>query len=328
MRRGALSATLDGTPAALEQMREIMEAQDPTTAPPGSFPAERATWDGVTQVSEQSHTERESEEEYSEDVSVDGTSATGRGELIAGQAQLHRPCATCRAARVLCDRHHPCGRCMRLNLEATCQAPPTVKRGRPPKDVQQKRLELLAADLLSTGLPPSARVQPSTSAAPSTADSAACAKARVQPATSMPDAGSALAPSYNNGVLISTGCQTAPLYPSSQNTFIAAAFPAAPMAVYAPVNMVEPGPSPSCGAWQPGWTASNEAAGQIEPTANPMADATGGTAGAVPKAADAAAPAAATRLSLPTNLPDQNEAMRRISALRQQLRDCGIEPCA
>lgn len=314
MRRGGPSATLDGTPAALEQMREILRAEDPTTAPPGSFPAERATWDGVIQVSEQSHTEHETEEDYSEDVSVDGTSATGRGELIAGQAQLHRPCATCRAARVLCDRQHPCGRCMRLNLEATCQAPPTVKRGRPPKDVQQKRLELLAADLLSTGLPPSARVKPSTSAAPSTADSAACAKARVQPATSKPDAGSAPAPSYNNGVLISTGCQTAPPYPSS-NTFIAAAFPAAPMTVYAPVNMVEAGPSPSCVAWQ------------IGPTANPMADATGGTAGAVPKVADAAAPAAATRLSQSTFL-DENEAMRRISALRQQLRDCGIEPCA
>ena len=115
-------------------------------------------------------------------------------------------------------------------------------------------------------------------------------------------------------VLTSTGCQTAAPYPSS-NTFIAAAFPAAPMAVYAPVNMVEAGPSPSCVAWQMG------------PTANPMADATGGTAGAVPKVADAAAPAAATRLSQSTFL-DENEAMRRISALRQQLRDCGIEPCA
>ena len=44
---------------------------------------------------------------------------------------LHRPCATCRAAKVLCNRELPCSRCRRLNLAHLCAPPPTVQRGRP-----------------------------------------------------------------------------------------------------------------------------------------------------------------------------------------------------
>ena len=51
--------------------------------------------------------------------------------------KLHRPCAQCRTSRVLCDRGLPCGRCVRMGVESTCCAPPTVKRGRPKKSKQQ-----------------------------------------------------------------------------------------------------------------------------------------------------------------------------------------------
>ena len=44
---------------------------------------------------------------------------------------LHRPCATCREARVKCDYLQPCTRCVRLGCASTCQPPPNVKRGRP-----------------------------------------------------------------------------------------------------------------------------------------------------------------------------------------------------
>ena len=70
-----------------------------------------------------------------------------------GGGRIHRPCSNCRSSRVLCDRGMPCGRCVRLGLSRTCQAPPTVKRGRPSKLVQQARLEQLAADQLATVLP-------------------------------------------------------------------------------------------------------------------------------------------------------------------------------
>ena len=45
--------------------------------------------------------------------------------------KLHRPCATCRTAKVLCNRELPCARCRRLNIGHLCKAPPTVQRGRP-----------------------------------------------------------------------------------------------------------------------------------------------------------------------------------------------------
>ena len=96
------------------------------------------TWDGGRPSASMSDLCQAAEEQPS-GSEAPTESAAGEAPGAATQSSepvppsLHRPCATCRTARVLCDRFHPCGRCMRLNLEATCAAPPTVKRGRPPK---------------------------------------------------------------------------------------------------------------------------------------------------------------------------------------------------
>ena len=45
--------------------------------------------------------------------------------------KLHRPCSTCRASKVLCNREQPCSRCRRLGVGHLCMPPPTVQRGRP-----------------------------------------------------------------------------------------------------------------------------------------------------------------------------------------------------
>ena len=50
-------------------------------------------------------------------------------EAISASEELPRPCATCRSAKVLCDREQPCSRCRRLGH--MCQPPAFVKRGRP-----------------------------------------------------------------------------------------------------------------------------------------------------------------------------------------------------
>ena len=127
--------TLNGDPAELEALRAfVMSGGDELSS---TNRQNAATWP-------------QSAAESSDPNPAEGSEA---GDLAAGEARLHRPCANCRAARVLCDRHLPCGRCMRLNQEASCEAPPTVKRGRPTKSVQKARLEMLAADLLSGGLP-------------------------------------------------------------------------------------------------------------------------------------------------------------------------------
>ena len=55
----------------------------------------------------------------------------GDGSGSACIKTLHRPCATCRAAKVLCNRELPCSRCRRLKIGDTCAAPPDVQRGRP-----------------------------------------------------------------------------------------------------------------------------------------------------------------------------------------------------
>ena len=91
-------------------------------------------------------------------------------------AALHRPCTNCRASRVLCDRQLPCSRCVRLGLRATCQAPPTVKRGRPTFAMQRVRLEENAVAQLVTGLPLAHQTtaEEAGAAAPAPAERATC----------------------------------------------------------------------------------------------------------------------------------------------------------
>ena len=119
------------------------------------------------------------------------SSATGTGGDVDAEGKLHRPCASCRSARVLCDRGHPCQRCIRLNIAATCAAPPTVRRGRPPKGAAQARWEWVA----SSGLPsnssiasaPVTRVLPTTVAEPVPEPDAPVAHASVsEPALQVP----------------------------------------------------------------------------------------------------------------------------------------------
>ena len=50
---------------------------------------------------------------------------------------LPRPCTRCRTSRVLCDRKHPCSRCVRLGYE--CTVPESVRRGRPPGSKGRKQ---------------------------------------------------------------------------------------------------------------------------------------------------------------------------------------------
>ena len=59
---------------------------------------------------------------------------TGPNPLIVGGdapkgSGLHRPCSTCRAAKVRCDRQIPCSRCRRLGT--VCKPPPTVRARAP-----------------------------------------------------------------------------------------------------------------------------------------------------------------------------------------------------
>lgn len=108
----------------------------------------------------------------------------GSGVAAAGETRKHhRPCQNCRASRVLCDRWNPCGRCTRLGLETTCQVPPTVKFGRPRRDVRQARLEEIAANQLAVALP----MPPS--AAPPTSQQAATVPAMMPAAPGLLGAG-------------------------------------------------------------------------------------------------------------------------------------------
>ena len=65
---------------------------------------------------------------------------------IGARGKLHRPCANCRSAKVLCDRHLPCTRCVRLNIGDSCEAPPTVQRGRPSHHARLLQLRNLASN--------------------------------------------------------------------------------------------------------------------------------------------------------------------------------------
>lgn len=71
---------------------------------------------------------------------------------FAHRGQLPRPCATCRAAKILCDRLAPsCGRCERLGI--TCELPPTVKRGRPSHAEQAVRQQHAKKEAFSPHTP-------------------------------------------------------------------------------------------------------------------------------------------------------------------------------
>lgn len=133
-----------------------------------------------------------------------------------------------------------------------------------PQDVQQKRLELLAADLLSTGLPPSARVQP---------------EAKV--VHTAPTAGGA-APATGDAAPFPS---TAGAAPTAQTT--------------------------SCCL---GTTTVTTDAATGQPIARPPGQLP--TVGDPPLSADA-----------PPSADAHEEAKRKIAALRQQLLDCGFEPC-
>ena len=204
-RRAIGSSTLTGGSGELEHLRNMALHQGGPSGreSPGAGASSWATWHGTGALTATDLVEDDAQGGMCQpagefdaqgdldlglDTSAEEMQAASYPEGERGQSamsdngsdkayQLHRPCSTCRAARVLCDRGHPCGRCLRIGFEATCQAPPTVKRGRPPKDVQQARLEMLAADLLSTGLPPSERVQPKGTAAPAGAGKSKAGKA-------------------------------------------------------------------------------------------------------------------------------------------------------
>ena len=64
---------------------------------------------------------------------------------VGARGQLHRPCSNCRNAKVLCDRHLPCTRCVRLCIGETCEPPPTVQRGRPSHHSRLLQLRNLAS---------------------------------------------------------------------------------------------------------------------------------------------------------------------------------------
>lgn len=51
--------------------------------------------------------------------------------FAGGRGNLARPCKACRTSRVKCDYLLPCSRCIRLGVGAQCAPPPTVQRGRP-----------------------------------------------------------------------------------------------------------------------------------------------------------------------------------------------------
>jgi hypothetical protein len=55
-----------------------------------------------------------------------------RQDTNESASSLPRPCSNCRRSKILCDRQGPCGRCTRLGME--CTVPPTVRRGRPPRE--------------------------------------------------------------------------------------------------------------------------------------------------------------------------------------------------
>ena len=149
------SVTLTGDEGELELLR--------SRGAPARDRGTRITWDGASSIPPESVLGSSAAMDDSETLSTASSSAEAQGLLAPveiaeddgvdeNDSKLHRPCAACRQARVLCDRKHPCGRCTRLGLYTTCAAPPTVKRGRPTNEMRQERLEKLAVEMM-TGMP-------------------------------------------------------------------------------------------------------------------------------------------------------------------------------
>ena len=149
-KRGQASrSTFSGVPDDLDELRGEVPLHRETLR------ASAATWDGASLIQVMQVPFGESAGEAME-MDEGAADEEERGEdpsaAPASADSLHRPCASCRAARVLCDRHLPCGRCVRLGQASACSVPPTVKRGRPTNAMRQDRLEKLAVEAM-TGMP-------------------------------------------------------------------------------------------------------------------------------------------------------------------------------
>merc|ERR1719240_433917 len=58
-------------------------------------------------------------EAYDDDTTAEpGAEAEAEDDEASGP-KLPRPCVGCRTSKVLCDRHDPCKRCVRLGMECT-----------------------------------------------------------------------------------------------------------------------------------------------------------------------------------------------------------------
>ena len=90
------------------------------------------------------------------DAGNDAEDSPHASEAAEVATALPRPCASCRARRVLCDRTYPCSQCARRG--EVCIVPPTVRRGRPIKSGRwcKKRplAEVETKDCLAPPLPP------------------------------------------------------------------------------------------------------------------------------------------------------------------------------
>ena len=294
-RRGAKrrAPTLSGAEGELDLLRLHMDSQANAPSLARGRDPLFATWDGSTVFPDVSGEVGESSAAGSADAE----------SVVDSEGKLHRPCATCRSARVLCDRGHPCRRCIRLNLAATCAAPPTVKRGRPPKDVAQARLEMLAADLLATGLPggssssyPPAGQPPIASATVAQVLPTTIAEPVAQPAMPAPIAQQ---PAFAQPVL------QAPLLPRPPSLHAASSSGS---------TVLSSNPSPPLPPHQPGSIA-------LEGEGVAAAVVVGGTP--VLSAAPHTAP---TDVSAGED-PQAHADRLKIAALRRQLLELGIDPC-
>ena len=93
--------------------------------------------------------------------------------FVAGLVSLFvhaASCAACRSKKILCDRAAPsCTYCVKKGLQ--CSIPPSVRRGRPPKEVVRERKEKEAAEAMrqpAVHLPGPAHAEETTPSQPTT----------------------------------------------------------------------------------------------------------------------------------------------------------------
>ena len=96
------------------------------------------------------------------DAENDDEGSSHASDVTEAATTLPRPCASCRARRVLCDRIYPCSQCARRG--EVCTVPPTVRRGRPPKSGRWcKKRPLAEVETTDHRAPPSPPMSPPSS---------------------------------------------------------------------------------------------------------------------------------------------------------------------